>query len=184
MNKTLVYGGAAVLALALGAGSALLWKGRTHAEPVDVPPPPAVAAAAPGLWQSSFADLQGKPQAFQQWRGKPLVVNFWATWCAPCREEIPEFIATQHAHGDKVRFVGLAIDNPNDVAKFVTEFKIDYPVLTGEQEALELMRTEGNRLGALPFTLIYDARGNKVATHAGRLDQAKLDNYLKPLLAK
>ncbi|GAB3244155.1 TlpA family protein disulfide reductase [Chitinimonas naiadis] len=179
MNRTVIYAAAAAGALALGAGFA--WWRQAQVPVMPAPASPAPAAAA-GLWQASFNDLQGKPQAFSQWQGKPLVVNFWATWCAPCREEIPEFVATQKTHGDKVRFVGLAIDNPKDVSKFVQELGINYPVLVGEQDALELMRTEGNRLGALPFTLIFDPQGKKVAVHAGRLDQQKLDAYLKPML--
>lgn len=176
MKKILPYLIVAALALLTGV-SAAWWKGRQASEPTTAK----AAANAPTVWQSKFNDLQGKSQTLAQWRGKPLVLNFWATWCAPCREEMPEFVATKKSLGDKVSFVGLAIDNPADVQKFVTELGIDYPVLVGEQSALELMRAEGNNIGALPFTLIYDAQGNKVAAHAGRLDKKMLAAYLDPL---
>lgn len=171
-----------LLASGMGAGVAWWQHGRavtalSEANAADVP-----KVAAPTLWQASFKDLQGKPQAFSQWRGKPLVVNFWAAWCGPCRDEIPDFVAAQKSLGSKVRFVGLAIDNPVDVQKFVKEFGIDYPILVGDQDAMELMRAEGNRLGALPFTVIYDPAGHKVAVRAGRLDKAQLDSYLQPML--
>ncbi|SFZ74226.1 TlpA family protein disulfide reductase [Chitinimonas taiwanensis] len=180
MKKPVLYLTVAVLALAAGAGAAW-WRYSQMVEPL---PPVQAQAPQPALWQASFNDLQGKSQALAQWRGKPLVLNFWATWCAPCREEMPEFMATQQALGKQVRFVGLAIDNPADVQKYVQELGIAYPILVGEQSAMELMRAEGNRVGALPFTLVYDAQGNKVAAHAGRLDQARLDALLKPLLSK
>ncbi|QNM95955.1 TlpA family protein disulfide reductase [Chitinimonas koreensis] len=174
MKKAALY--LSVAALALAAGGGFAWWRSQPAEPV------AAAAPAVSLWQASFNDLNGKPQPLAQWRGKPLVLNFWASWCAPCREEMPEFVATQKALGDKVRFVGLAIDNPTEVKKFAAELGVDYPLLYGEQEAMDLMRSEGNRIGALPYTVIYDASGKRVAAHAGRLDQTRLDGYLKPLL--
>ncbi|PHV13208.1 TlpA family protein disulfide reductase [Chitinimonas sp. BJB300] len=179
MKKSSPYLIVAAVAL-LAGGSVAWWKGPSAIGATAVATAPA-ANVAPGLWQASFNDLQGKSQPLVQWRGKPMVLNFWATWCAPCREEMPEFVETQKALGDKVRFVGLAIDNPADVQKFVKELGIAYPVLVGEQTALELMRAEGNNIGALPFTLIYDAQGNKVAAHAGRLDKKMLAAYLDPL---
>ncbi|WP_269533099.1 TlpA disulfide reductase family protein [Chitinimonas sp. BJYL2] len=177
-RSTTLITGVVIIAAALAAG---IYTRQAQLKP-QPEPLAANGVAKPTLWQSGFKDLKGQPQVFSQWQGKPLVVNFWATWCAPCREEIPEFIATQNAVGDKVRFVGLAIDNAADVQKFVDEYKINYPVLVGEQDAMELMRTEGNRVGALPFTVIYDAAGKQVAAHPGRLTQAQLDALLKPFI--
>ncbi len=141
------------------------------------------SSAATKIWQQKFADLAGKKQDLSQWKGKPLVLNFWATWCAPCREEMPEFMELHKQYEKRVGFVGIAIDNPAEVQKFVKELKIEYPILLGEQDALDLMRAEGNRVGGLPFTLIFDAKGNKVAVVAGRLTKAKLEAYLKPLVS-
>lgn len=138
--------------------------------------------AGKSFWDSRFPDMNGKEQALAQWRGKPLIVNYWATWCAPCREEMPEFISTQKKYSKRLRFVGIAIDNPEDVAKFVKQYGVNYPVLIGDNRAMELMRSEGNRIGGLPFTVIYDAAGNKVAVEAGRLRQDKLNAYLDGLL--
>jgi thiol-disulfide isomerase/thioredoxin len=109
-------------------------------------------------------------------------VNFWATWCGPCREEMPDFEAASKTLNDKAHIIGIAVDNPTDVKKFMKELGIDYPVVVGEEDAMNLMRAEGNSIGALPYTVVYDAKGKKVASHAGRLSREQLDGFLKPLM--
>ncbi|WP_374355423.1 TlpA family protein disulfide reductase [Chitinimonas sp.] len=176
MNKTALYIVVALLALTAGAGAGY-WQYKRLPEQTA-----SAAPAAPTFWQASFKDVAGKPQALAQWRGKPLVVNYWATWCAPCREEMPDFDATAKALGDKATVVGIAIDNPEAVKKFLGELAISYPILVGEEDALGLMRAEGNHIGGLPYTVVYDKTGRKVAAHAGRLSRDKLNAFLKPLL--
>ncbi len=136
------------------------------------------------LLTTPLKDLQQKPHKIAEWKGKVLVVNFWATWCAPCREEIPEFIATQKQYQANVQFIGVAVDEPKDVARFAKQFGINYPLLTGEEDAMEIMRAAGNRLGGLPFTVIVDRQGKIVAVAAGRLPQAKLEAALKQVLGQ
>ena len=156
--------------------------------PKSETPPPATAAAQPddpaaALLEARFNDLQGKMQPLSQWRGKVVVVNFWATWCPPCREEIPEFIKMQEQYGKQgLVFVGIAIDQKDKVQAYADEMGINYPVLLGELEAIDLAKRAGNHLGGLPYTAIIDRNGKMVAGEIGGLTQAKLDTLIKPLL--
>jgi thiol-disulfide isomerase/thioredoxin len=138
-------------------------------------------AQAEGIFSAQLPDLKNKTQSFSQWKGKPVVMNYWATWCGPCREEIPEFIALQKKYAGKVQFIGIAIDEAKDVASFAKQYGINYPILVGDANAMELMRKEGNKLGGLPFTAIYNAKGEQIAIELGRLKQEKLEKYLKEL---
>lgn len=128
-------------------------------------------------------DVDGREQRLDQWKGKVLVVNFWATWCEPCREEMPEFVKTQTALGSKgLQFVGIAIDQPAKIRQFGEELKINYPSLVGGYGALELSETLGNKIKALPFTLIIGRDGQIAYTQMGPLKPGKLDAILGKLL--
>ena len=107
------------------------------------------------LLQLALPDVDGREQRLDQWKGKVLVVNFWATWCEPCREEMPEFVKAQAALGSKgLQFVGIGIDQPSKIRQFGQDLKINYPSLVGGYGALDLSETLGNKIKALPFTLI------------------------------
>ena len=135
------------------------------------------------LFATQFPDLRRKTQTLEQWRGRVLVVNFWATWCPPCREEIPLFVRLQEQYGGRgLQFVGIAIDQPDKVAAFAREFGINYPLLMAGMDTIELMREMGNRAGALPYTLIIDRKGDVVSRETGGLKEARLLKILKPLL--
>jgi thiol-disulfide isomerase/thioredoxin len=127
--------------------------------------------------------VAGREQALEQWRGKVLVVNFWATWCAPCREEIPDFVRLQDELGAKgLQFVGIAIDQADKVGQFQKEFSINYPLLIGGYGAIELSRALGNRLGALPFTALVGRDGDVAYVHMGPLKEAQLRALANKLL--
>jgi thiol-disulfide isomerase/thioredoxin len=144
---------------------------------------PVTDGAAKRLMLASLPDPRGKSQTMSQWRGKILVVNFWATWCAPCREEIPGLINMQHKYAaNGVQFVGIALDNVANVLKFIGEMRIDYALLIGGTEALSLTKELGNRAGVLPFTVVLGRDGEVAYTHAGALTEASLSAALTPLL--
>jgi len=129
------------------------------------------------------ADVKGGSQSLEQWRGQVLVVNYWATWCAPCREEIPGFVRLQERYGGRgLQFVGIAIDQADKVVEFASEFRINYPLLLGGLETIELLRQAGNRAGVLPYTLVIDRKGNLVGRELGGLKEAKLERIIQPLL--
>ena len=168
-----LLGVAAVVALAAG-----LYFGMERAGPA--PPDPAAAAALAGL---TLPDPAGKEQRLDQWRGKVLIVNFWATWCAPCREEMPEFVKAQQEHGAKgLQFVGIAVDQADKVQQFVKEIGLNYPTLIGGFGAMELSKTLGNDKMALPFTVVLNRDGKVVHTQLGELKPAKLQSIVTQLL--
>ena len=144
---------------------------------------PVADGAAERLMLVSLSDPSGKSQTMSQWRGKVLVVNFWATWCAPCREEIPALIRAQHKYASNgVQFVGIAIDNVSKVRDYAEEMRIDYVLLIGGMETLGVTEDLGNRAGVLPFTVVLDRAGKVVYVHAGALTEALLGAVLTPLL--
>jgi len=112
-----------------------------------------------------------------------LVVNFWATWCAPCREEMPEFVRAQSEYGARgLQFVGIAVDQADKVEQFSKEFGLNYPSLIGGYGAVELSKTLGNRLAALPFTIVVDRQGRIAHTQLGPLKPDKLRAIVDKLL--
>lgn len=174
---TLMGRGFLFFVVALGA-LALGYYARTSSEGPD-----ASRDAAQVLLAATLEDLDGKPQPLSQWRGKVLVVNFWATWCPPCLKEIPDFVRLQTRYGSQgVLFVGLAIDDKAKVADFVTKFGMNYPVLIAQKEGLNLARDAGNRLGGLPFTVIIDRHGRTAKVELGVLDEQKLAPILESLV--
>jgi len=132
---------------------------------------------------ATFYDLQEKLQPLAQWKGKILVVNFWATWCPPCIAEIPEFIKFQKKYEKQgVQFVGIAIDQRSKVQTFATEVGMNYPVLLGDLAGIDLARRLGDQQGGLPFSVIVDRKGNVVTTQLGTLSTEKLEGIIKPIL--
>lgn len=172
MDKRLFY----ALPLALAALTAGIWLAQTHYAPR------APTASTATLWHLSFPDVQGRPQSLSQWRGQVLVLNFWASWCAPCREEMPDFAALRAQYRPRgVEFVGLAIDNSANVAQFLQRQPVNYPILVGEGAASNLARQLGNPSGALPYTIVLDRDGTIVMKHLGRLPRAALETALSKI---
>jgi thiol-disulfide isomerase/thioredoxin len=122
----------------------------------------------------TLSDRNGKPTPVATWAGKSLVLNFWATWCAPCRREIPllKALSTEWApHG--VEVVGVAVDHRDQVAAYASELKIGYPILVGEEDALDLAAKFGVDSPVFPFTVFTDRRGQVVTLYVGELHQAE-----------
>jgi thiol-disulfide isomerase/thioredoxin len=170
-REALILGAAGLAAAAAGflAGPALIRLGGN---------PEADALGAAG-----FPDFEGTPRRLAEWRGRVLVCNFWATWCGPCREEIPLLIAVRQNYatlGGEV--VGIAIDNAAKVREFSASFGISYPILLAEADGLDLMRKLGNSSGGLPYTVIADRQGVPVQRKLGALKPGELEKILDPLL--
>ena len=145
--------------------------------------PSAVGQSAVALVGTTLPDPDGKDQPLSQWKGKVLVVNFWATWCAPCREEMPMFMRFQQNLGPKgLQFVGIAVDQPDKVKQFAGELQLNYPALIGGYGAMELSKTLGNTVMALPFTVIVDREGRVAHTQLGALKETQLTGILDKLL--
>ena len=174
-----------LLALAAGFGAyRLAGRGPTPAETAAAPP----AAPAPSSPTSviperrpeiTLADRDGRPRALSEWNGKPQVINFWATWCAPCRREIPMLnaLATDGAWPD-IALIGIAVDFREDVLRYIQSTPIDYTVLIGEQDGLDAARAFGVESLGLPFTAFVDATGRIVTIHVGELHRPQADVIL------
>jgi thiol-disulfide isomerase/thioredoxin len=135
------------------------------------------------IYAVTLPDLGGTPQPLRQWQGKVLVVNFWATWCAPCREEMPALVAAQARYASKgLQIVGIGIDDAPKMRQFAESIRLNYPALDGGYGALELSKTLGNSLMALPFTVVVDRQGHVAQRHLGPLSQADLDAITTQLL--
>lgn len=168
----------AVSVVAAGAGYGLqAWLGR------DAESSGTSAAAVEALLKNPMPDLKGEARTLDSWRGKVLVINFWATWCAPCRKEIPEFIRAQRLRGPRgLQIVGVAFDQPEPAAEFARELNMNYPILIGGLDTMALMRESGNRAGVLPFTLILDRQSRVVKSHLGVLSEHQIDALITPLI--
>lgn len=128
-------------------------------------------------------DLAGTPRNINQWSGKVLLVNFWATWCPPCRKEMPSFIALKEQYGAQgFEIVGVAIDDPQEVQDFIDTLGVNYPVLVGALDASEIAKQYGNRYGALPYSVLIDRNDRMRFIQPGELTHETLERELKALL--
>ncbi len=141
------------------------------------------ATSTEALFAASFPDAEGKQQSMSQWRGKVLVVNFWASWCGPCREEMPMLDGFQADYGVKdVRIVGISAEDVDHLKAFSEELKVGYQLLAGDFEALALAQALGNDKGILPFTVVVDKNGKIANIMFGMIDKSTLEKALAPLL--
>jgi peroxiredoxin len=123
-------------------------------------------------------DITGAMHNSHEWDGKVVVLNFWATWCPPCRSETPAFVQLQDELGSAgLQFVGIAIDDKDKVQDFMDTYGVNYPMLLGEQKAIDVAKNYGNRFGALPYTVIIDRQGKIQFVQRGELTRdIALDN--------
>lgn len=127
--------------------------------------------------------LTGKSRSLADWQGKVILLNFWATWCPPCREEIPGFIRLQDKYGEQgLQIVGIALDNPEAVARYWQEMKINYPLLLADDSVYDLMVAYGNRQNGLPYSVLIAADGRIVTTRLGAYPEKQLESDLAALL--
>jgi len=128
-------------------------------------------------------DLSGRSRQISEWQGKVVLVNFWATWCAPCREEIPMLVSLHRKYSSRgLEIVGIAVDNASKVSEYASKYGISYPVLIAYSSGIGLMRKLGNAAGALPYTVILDRRGAIVSRKLGILRQREVEHQIKGML--
>ncbi len=131
----------------------------------------------------TLKDTKGVARNSSEWNGKILIVNFWATWCPPCLEEMPILIDFQEQHSSQgIQIVGVAVDNLEQVQDFIDLYGINFPVVVGQNEAVELGKKMGNRISALPYTAIFDQNGKTLYAQPGKVTQNILSRVIKPLL--
>ncbi len=145
----------------------------------------AMGAPAPGaLMAATFRDSEGRARSLGEFQGRVVVLNFWATWCAPCREEMPGFERLQARWaGRGVQFVGLSSEEASKVTAFSRSLGITYPLWVGGDEVGEISRRLGNRLGVLPHTVVLDPFGVTTASRVGAYPEAELEGALQRTIA-
>jgi len=179
LSQIILFCAAAIVALTGGA-----WF-RAHFMDGPQPPLPEEMSkqGAEAILSANLPDIEGNVQAVSQWQGNVMVVNFWATWCTPCREEIPEFIDMQNKFGKQgLIFIGIAIDREDKVISYSKEFGINYPVLIGGLEGMVFAEAAGNQMSVLPYTVVFNRQGEIAETFLGRVHQKTLEKTIIPLL--
>jgi thiol-disulfide isomerase/thioredoxin len=165
------------VALVAGAGGAgfSLWRAKRQAEEDR-----GADGAVQLFFQQTLPDSNGAVFAFEQLRGKPVVINFWATWCAPCVEEMPQLSSlAQETRDTGVRFVGLGVDNQDAIARFSARLPVSYPLVVANATGAFLAGRFGNAAGGLPFTVVLSAAGKVKQQILGRVNIDSLREVLK-----
>jgi thiol-disulfide isomerase/thioredoxin len=171
-RKWLVWGGVALVFALLGIFAGMQ---RWQSEAPD-------NQAVQRLLAQDFPTLYGERQPMEIYRGKPLVINFWATWCSPCVEEMPELEALQKKlRNQHTQVIGLGVDSAEKMRDFAEKHGITYPLYVVGVPGVELSRLFGNTAGGLPFTILIDAKGVARKTYLGRLDMEELRSDLASL---
>ena len=165
-----IAGLAAVAGVAFGASYYLSQGGRAPQGP-----PPTVRPVVPDVRPLfALADTAGVTRSIAEWDGRALMINFWATWCPPCRREIPLLNSLRAEYAPRgFEVIGVAVDFRDDVLRYMVATPIDYPVLIGEQDGLEAVRAFGLGTLGFPFTVFTDTRGRIVTIHVGELHAAE-----------
>ena len=168
-RRSILYAGVAAAAAAVGAGVA--WQRQAGSE--------LSAEALTQLWSAEFESPSGETLSMKALQGRPVVINFWATWCTPCVEEMPlidAFFRQNESKGWQV--VGLAIDQPSRVRQFLNQFPVAYAIGLAGLNGTELGKILGNDVGGLPFTVVLNAKGDLMQRRLGKLSPKDIDKWV------
>ena len=171
MKNTLLF----IVAITIAGGSGFALQKYLNQKPIITNP-------AIGNQRPEFAavDLNDQLRNIKEWDGKVILLNFWATWCPPCKKEIPEFIELQKAYGSQgFQIIGIAIDNKEDTAKFAERIGINYPTLLAEADGVGLAKRFGNGIGVLPYSVIINRKGEISDTIKGELSKIRAEALLQ-----
>jgi thiol-disulfide isomerase/thioredoxin len=128
-------------------------------------------------------DVDGKQRSLSEWQGKIIALNFWATWCGPCRDEIPAFVELQEQYSnDGLQFIGIALQQADEIRDFLEEFNVNYPSLVGMKDVSKLAKKLGNDIGALPYTVFIDQNGIISFTRRGPLLKSEAETVIQALI--
>ncbi len=194
LNNPLLGAFGALLLVCASAGAGYLVYGALHPQSKPAPQAPVEASALPvatpaaivGARRPDFAlpDYEGRMRRISEWDGKLLVLNFWATWCPPCLDEIPGFISLQSRYANRgVQFVGVAVDERENVVAFAKEVGLNYPSVQHPVATLDLMRAYGNTAGGLPYTVLVSPAGEILFSRAGTLPEREAEHLILKHLA-
>jgi thiol-disulfide isomerase/thioredoxin len=172
-RQWIMIGGISLLALLAGVFSSQ-WISQT-----GLASDPSIKAFFANPWQTP----DGKPSNSENWRGKVLVVNFWASWCPPCVEEMPALDKMAQEYASKnVLIVGIGIDSPSNIREFLQKTPVSYPIVIGGLEGSNLSKQMGNTQGALPYTVVINAKGKSIYTKLGKISEEELKKAINSAL--
>ena len=187
-KATLAFAAVAIVAAAIGVGARQWLFHDTGSADAAQPQGHSLEAAAPTsgaveqLLSAPLQDVAGKTQTLAPYKGKVLVVNFWASWCGPCVAEMPELVRLHDTYAKKgIQFVGIGVDSSQNVQNFLKKIPVDYPILVSGFGGADLARGLGNTAGALPFTVVIDANGVVRSTKLGQVTPSELSKTLDAL---
>ena len=161
-RRRVLFAGVGLAAIAAGSGLAL-WRRQSEPAPDAQAPVP-----EPSLWSHTFETPSGPPLAMNTLSGRPVLLNFWATWCPPCIKELPLLDGFHREHGSTDwQVIGLAIDQREAVVDFLKLRPVTYPIALAGADGLKLSRSLGNAAGGMPFTIVFDRAGQAVAQKLG-----------------
>lgn len=184
--------GSWLMVAAISAAAGLAWYTAQGDRAVAPPPDPLAAAATPGSDTSiigmrrpefSLPDVAGQVHSINEWDGRVIAVNFWATWCLPCLKEVPELVALQEQYGSRgLQVIGIALQKPEELGEFMREHGMNYPVLAGEADVIAVAESYGNSYGVLPYTTVINRSGIIEFTRAGPVTGAEIEAVIAEML--
>jgi thiol-disulfide isomerase/thioredoxin len=180
--KRILAGVAVAIIAAAGGATAGHWLMHDNDAATAHAATPAEHDAVTRLWTAAVTNPDGKPQSLEMFKGHPVVINFWASWCGPCVEEMPALSQLHREYAKKgIQFVGLGVDSDKNVKAFLQKVKVDYPVYVAGFGGADIARAFGNTAGGLPYTVVIDAKGTVLSTKLGQIQPAELKRTLDAL---